>query len=480
MSRRIGSCLCGAAALMGGWLAVALWLGPAAPPRRWPLPIDAVLAFAAVAAFLGAAGVALRKGPLALVVLLAGAGAPLANTRLIGSQDTEPAALLPFSIVREGTLTLPGPATYVVPLRSGKFASKYPIATALLALPIALPAAAGHGALTLKLRNVVEKLSASVLTGLMLALLFVAQRRVAGTRPALIASALTLFGTSTLPILGQALWQHSGAALALSAGLAALGLPQGSRRSALVGLCAGVAIACRPPDILPALGLLRLALHPHTVPKFGDTIETILNSNSKFVLCPRIFSARVAALGAAVPVLLTLLYQAAMFGGALRTGYGAEATTGWRPPWPDGALGFLGLWFSPARGLLACYPVLLFALFALWKSRSFRPLAIAIAAEAALIGCWWAWEGGWCQGPRMLADAIPFLGLGLALALADFPGWARPARASLFAAAALSCATAMALTYVYPSRASFALFGQLREGRWTPRGWPLYAYLFAR
>ncbi len=447
MSRRIGSCLCGAAALMGGWLAVALWLGPAAPPRRWPLPIDAVLAFAAVAAFLGAAGVALRKGPLALVVLLAGAGAPLANTRLIGSQDTEPAALLPFSIVREGTLTLPGPATYVVPLRSGKFASKYPIATALLALPIALPAAAGHGALTLKLRNVVEKLSASVLTGLMLALLFVAQRRVAGTRPALIASALTLFGTSTLPILGQALWQHSGAALALSAGLAALGLPQGSRRSALVGLCAGVAIACRPPDILPALGLLRLALPPHTVPKFGDTIETILNSNSKFVLCPRIFSARVAALGAAVPVLLTLLYQAAMFGGALRTGYGAEATTG---------------------------------LFALWKSRELRPLAIAIAAEAALIGCWWAWEGGWCQGPRMLADAIPFLGLGLALALADFPGWARPARASLFAAAALSCATAMALTYVYPSRASFALFGQLREGRWTPRGWPLYAYLFAR
>lgn len=470
MSRKIGWLSSATAALMGGWLALALYLGPAAPPRRWPLPVDAVLAFAAFAALLGAAGVALRSGPLWLITLLLGAGAPLANTRLIGSQDTEPAALLPFSIVREGTLTLPGPAAYLVPSRSGKFASRYPVATAILALPIALPAAAGHGALTLRLRNVVEKLSASALVGLMLALLFLAQRRAAGTRPALIASALILLGTATLPILGQALWQHTGAALALAAGLAALGLPQGPGRSAVVGLCAGVAIACRPSDVPLALALPWLDLA-----KFGDTMP-----DSKFVSSPRISAALFAAAGAAVPVLLTLWYQAAMFGSALQTGYGAEATVGWRPPWPDGALGFVGLWFSPVRGLLACYPVLLFALFALWKSREFRALALAIGAQAALIGCWWAWDGGFCQGPRMIADAIPFLGLGLALALARFPGWACPARAALVAAAALSCATAMALTYVYPSRASFALFAQLREGRWAPRGWPLYAYLFAR
>jgi hypothetical protein len=55
MSRKIGWLSCATAALMGAWLALALYLGPAAPPRRWPLPVDAVLAFAAFAALLGAA-----------------------------------------------------------------------------------------------------------------------------------------------------------------------------------------------------------------------------------------------------------------------------------------------------------------------------------------------------------------------------------------------------------------------------------------
>ena len=447
---RLGFCLCAAAAAMGIWLLFALYLGPAAGPGWFPLPVDAVLAFAAAAALLGAAGVALRRGPVALAVLLAGAGAPLANTRLIGSQDTEPGAQLLFSVVREGSLTLPGPAGNVVPVDGGKFASRYPVATPLLALPVGLPATAGHGEQTLKFRNVVEKLCASVLTGVMLALLFVAQRRLAGAKPALIAAALTLLGTPALPILGQALWQHTGAALALAAGLVSLGSPAGARRSLLVGVCAGVAVACRPPDLPLALGLLWLDRRP------------------------------VAALGAAVPVLLTLLYQGAMFGSVLRTGYGAEASIGWRPPWPDGAVGFAGVWISPARGIAACYPIILFGLWGLWRLRELRPLALSILAGSAVMGCWWAWEGGWCQGPRMLADAIPFLGLGLAVALRESSAWRRPARAALIAAAALSCATAMALAYVYPKREAFARFGQLRDGPWTPRAYPLLAYLLPR
>jgi hypothetical protein len=447
--RRLGSLLYALAAALAAWLAVALFLGPSEGSWMPSIPRDAMLAMAAIAASLGAIGTALRSGPAPVALLLLGAAAPLANTRLMGSQDTVPAALLLFSIVRERSLALPGPAGYVVPIGEGKFASKYPVATALLALPVALPAAAGNARIDEGLRNVVEKLSASVLNGMMLALLYLSLRRLAGTRAALIAAALTLFGTAALPVLGQALWQHTGAALALAAGLAALGLPDGRRRSVLVGLCAGVVIACRPADAPLALGLLWLCRRP------------------------------AAAVGLALPVVPMLLYQRAMFGAFWRTGYGAEATLGWRPPWPDGAMGFSGLLLSPARGLLAVYPLVLFGLWGLWRQKELRPLLAAVIFEAGLMGCWWAWEGGWSPGPRMLAGATPFFGLGIAVAVREFAQWRRPARAALIAAAAVSCGTAMALTYVVPRREAHALVQELRDGPWAPRSYPLFAYLFA-
>jgi hypothetical protein len=223
------------------------------------LPVRAILFCASVSALLGALGFALRRGPLPLVALLVRFGAPAANTRLIGSQDTVATAEIPFTLLRDHSLTLPGPQqTWLVPLDGGRFASRYPVATALLALPFELPAAAGSGALSLPFRNAVEKLAASALCGCMLSLLFLAQRRVAGERAAAIGCALTLLATPALPILGQALWQHTGAALALAAGLAALGLPEGRRRGLLVGFCAGLAIACRPPALPPACPAARL------------------------------------------------------------------------------------------------------------------------------------------------------------------------------------------------------------------------------
>jgi len=449
--KRAGFWLCAGAAVLGVWLVIALFLGPAPRPGIFPLPVDGVLLYAGVAALLGGAGVLLRRGPWPLALLLFATSAPLLNTRLMGSQDTLATALLPFAIVRDHSLTFAGPPGYhLVPVAGGRFASKYPVATALLALPVAFPAAAGRGELTVRFRNVVEKLSASVMAGAMIALLFLAQRRVAGEKAALAAAALTLLGTPTLPVLGQALWQHTGVALALAAGLAALRLPPGTRRSALVGLCAGAAVACRPPVGLLALGLLWFDRRP------------------------------VTALAAAVPVALTLLYQRAMFGGFLQTGYGIEATVGWRPPWPDGAIGFAGVWVSPARGMIVCFPVLLFGLYGLWRHRALRPLLLSVIAFSALMACWWFWDGAWSPGPRMLSDAVPFLGLGLAVAVEESARWSRAARGALIAASVLSCATAMTLTYVFPGRETHALVRELRYGPWTPRSYPLFAYSFAR
>src|SRR6202022_3271765 len=106
-------------------------------------------------------------------------------------------------------------------------------------------------------------------------------------------------------------------------------------------------------------------------------------------------------------------------------------------------------------------------------------LLAAVIFEAGLIGCWWAWEGGWSPGPRMLAEATPFFGLGIAVAMRESAKWRRPARAALIAAAAVSCGTAMVLTYVVPTLEAHALVRELREGPWTPRSYPLLAYLFS-
>jgi len=439
---------CLLAVLGGAWVAVSM----ANPATKIALPVRAMLLASCLSALLGAAGVALRRGPLPLLVLLLGFAAPMANTRLIGSQDTVAAAEIPFALMREGTLTLPGARqNWLVPLAGGRAASKYPVATALLALPFELPAALGRAPLTVELRNVAEKTAASALCASMLALLFLAQRRLAGERAAAIAAALTLLATPALPILGQALWQHTGAALALAGGLAALGLREGAGRAALVGFCAGLAVACRPPDLPLALALVALDRR-------------------------RLFA---AAAGAAVPVALTLVYQRAVFGGWLQSGYGAEASIGWRPPWPDGAEGLLGLWFSPGRGMVVVYPVLAFALLELLRRRELRVLGLGVLAHSLLMACWWAWEGGWCAGPRMLSDAVPFLGLGLAAALQRFPRW-RPLRPVFVGAAALSLASAGAMTWIMPAPETKARLVELRDGRWNAGAWPLAAYLRGR
>ena len=211
-----------------------------------------------------------------------------------------------------------------------------------------------------------------------------------------------------------------------------------------------MAIACRPVDAPLALGLLCLDRRP------------------------------ASALGAAVPVLLLLLYQRALFGGLFSTGYGTEARQGWRPPWPDGAAGFVGVWLSPARGLIAVYPLVAFALWGLWRHRELRPLFAAVLVQSAVLGCWWAWDGAWSPGPRMLAAATPCFGLGVAVAVREFARWRRAGQWALVLAAVVSCGSATVLTYVYPSREAHALVRELRDGPWSLRAAPLVAYPFAR
>ncbi len=437
-------------------------------PARHLQALFLVIAAAAAGALLARPGPASAGRRAALAALLS-ALAMLANTRLIGSGDTRPAAYLPFALVRTHSLSFErlldanpclrepdGSLPYWFVAAGARTVSKYPLLTGLLALPFELPSALGRFDLCADDFNDLEKLAAVGLACLGIALLFLAFEALVGQRAAALAIGLYVAATPVLPLLGQALWQHTGACLGLS--LAAFGLfdrPQGPRRTARIAFGAGLAVACRPPDVFIAVGFA-LAL---------------LAEERRYAA---------AWLAGTAPLALAALGNLVTLGAPFATGYGSVALTGWTAAWPEG---FAGLLVSPARGLLVLSPVLGFAAFALARpalapvrARQARLLALGAVAQLALMAKWAWWTGGYAPSTRMLAEALPVLGLGLALATkAAIESRAR--RPWFGAAAALSLWCTCLVTYVPPSPAVRASVWAMSDGPWSLRAYPPLAYL---
>jgi len=422
-----------------------------------------VTALVAAGALRRAAGPPVVTAGLALAVLLA-------NLHPIPSGDTAPATLLPFALLRHGRLTFEGtgldppllplqadPLPYFLVRRGERIASKYSPAMGLLAAPVYLPAALGR--FDARAADVAQlgKLAAAVLTALGAGCVHAAAARLAGPRFAAAGTALYVLGTPVLSVLGQSLWLHTGAALGFSIALLGLtGWDHSSRRlGALVGLGTGLALSCRPVDLVLTLGVgaALWQIRPRAVPWM--------------------------AAATSIPVLLLAVYQWRVFGSPLATGYGAEAREGWTtPPWQ----GVLGLLLSPGRGLLVQSPVLLLSLGALLHAgrgsspRWFAPLGISVALLVCVMGQWWVWWGGFSPGNRMLSDALPLLGVSLACGLRD--AWQRRTlRAPISALAAVSVASFVALAF-HPLRDPFRaqVMGiEDARGPWALRSHPLVA-----
>ncbi len=445
--RRPLAFVAGAAALLFAadvlrWMLVGplpLLLGRLVPERA---DMDAEAGLAALlgaVALVAAGGLRHRLGPPAAVAGLTLA-ALLANLGPFTTGDVRPASMLPFALVRDGKLTFEGtgldqplfplsadPLPYYL-VRSGeRIASKYSPAMGVLATPVYLPAALGRFDARSPTVEHFGKLAAAVLTALGVSCLYAAAARLVGPAFAGPATALYVLGTPVLPVLGQALWLHTGVALGLSLALLALtrGEDSSRRMGLLVGLGVGLAVACRPVDVVLAAG---------------------------FVVA--LWQVRRRALGwmaasAALPLLLVAVYQWRVFGSPLSTGYGAEAADGWRAPL---AQGIPGLLFSPGRGFFVHAPILILSVVALFRAgrgcspRWFLPLGLSVALFVCVMGHWYMWWGGASPGNRMLSDALPILGLALACGLRE--AWGRKSlRAPVVAAAVLSMATQASLAF---------------------------------
>ena len=333
-----------------------------------------------------------------------------ANLRGLSSGDCVPARLLPFSLLREGNLSLdefhlrgtfsaadPSQPPYFVIEKHGHLFSQYPVALPIIITPLYLPVVALlDSAVPISMDNTLakamEKLSASLIATLSVIFVYLALRELCAARPALWLAFLYAFGTNTWTISSQALWQHGLSELSLSLMVYAfLKSPQREMWLVLAGLGAALATANRPPNIVfSCLALLYVwRYHRHHV--------------RHFLLFPGLIGS------------LFLIYNVTTFG-TLVGGYGRIVPLTDPSSWlnPFNLEGLLGTLLSPSRGLFIYTPLTLFSIWGclrLWlrpASALLKYMSLGVVSQVFFYSSFSMWWAGHSFGPRFLTDIAPF------------------------------------------------------------------------
>jgi len=378
--------------------------------KLWPA-IVATLGFALLRTIFrhGSIAGALRSSPgfiifsVTLIVFLA-------NGRTISGGDSVPAKNLPLSILEHGNFYLdqlktPGAKKIPYYLREsgGHYVSDYPVGAALIALPFYAPPVLCAVSPSSRIFSELEKVSAATIVALSALLLYMAAARVTDNWMAMLLTVIYAFGTSSLSVSSQALWQHGPAQLALAAAIYCLVRARDDPRFAgYAGLPLAFEVITRPVDALIAapLGLYVLVSYRRELWTF------------------------IAA--AIAPLLFQLWYNAIYFGTPFRIQFFTEPqTAGGQTVAPSGlwatplAQGLAAVVLSPGRGLLFYSPIFAFALAALalaWRRNGevlLRYLGVGAILSILIVAKWHKTSGGESFGPRLLADLTPIMAFAL-------------------------------------------------------------------
>ncbi|RPI15350.1 MAG: DUF2029 domain-containing protein, partial [Acidobacteriales bacterium] len=211
----------------------------------------------------------LLKARPALLLFLAAWMVYNLNGRPITSGDTLPAAVLPFMVVLDGTLSFDRYAdslsslydgnAYFLSQRNGHSYSRYPIVTPLLLSPAYLPLRLVPGirdwpfSKLIVPARVLEKIWASAIAAASVAALLALLRRLTERKYALVLALIFGFATNTWSTSSQALWQHGMSQLTIILSLLFMHdfLAGGNRRAcALAGFVAALSFGVRPTNVL--------------------------------------------------------------------------------------------------------------------------------------------------------------------------------------------------------------------------------------
>ena len=369
------------------------------------------------------------------------------NLRPIAAGDSLPASLVPLSIVLDGSITLDRFGPYVsehvwyssaVLHKTGRhWYSVYPIAGPVLVSPLYVPiafvpwVAKQPPGVLIAIARIAEKIVAVALAAAAAVFLLLLLRRLTSNRSAWILTLLFALGTGNWSASSQALWPHTFGQFAIIGCLYSIERFSASNSEPrwywMAGVFAACALAIRPTNfaLIPALSLV-LWLQPARLTHYV-----------------RVFVPPVAAAALVAAYNLTAFHS-------LAGGYPVEL---------DGRFleGLLGILLSPGRGLLVYTPIAMFALAAFAprarQSRELhRPVVIAASVfsllHLAFIAMWPIWWGGYCWGPRLLAEILAPIMVLIAVGLPAIQG--RGLKRA-FAITAVYCCFIQALgVYCYP------------------------------
>jgi hypothetical protein len=334
-----------------------------------------------------ARGEALGIGLLAFAISFV---AFIANGRAIGSGDTNAAERTAAALATRGTVILPednvqDPFTRAV---DGGRLSIYPVLPPLLAAPFFF----AFG-LVFELNpagiQAAGKLCAALVASASVALLAVSFARRATKGRALAAALVFGLGTSVYST-AEALWQHPFVILFMVIALRAFEAHESlaDENSPAAAMAAGLGLS------------LAAASRPAAIPMCVVLFAFLIYRAGR--------RAKAALVAAAIPMAVTLLYNATYFGTPF--GFGRSLEGRFLQALPESVAGLL---ISPARGLFIFTPIALLALGELvLQSRQTalaRALLASVVTHFVFISAWNEWHGGESFGPRLLTDMLPAL-----------------------------------------------------------------------
>lgn len=320
----------------------------------------------------------------ATAVFLISLTAYLSTFRWHGGDDI-PNSLIPFAILRYGTLRLDPVLNpwltgkthdFTVPW-DGHILSFYPVAPGVMALPVYLIPALARTPINETFLHNLSKISASLITAGSAAALYAAAAKRCSRKWALNLAFLYAMGSWAFSVSSQALYQHGPAQLGIALGL--LGLEtEGRKGDLLAGFGMALAVAARPDSVFIFIALAGFFLFRNSrrLPGF--------------------------ALGTVPPLGLLAAYWLYYTGRLKPPEYAIQQTmfTHFQPE------ALIGLLASPTRGLLLFFPA---AIFSVWASirRNRNPSAPWLLAGCAATWIFFSfyapWMGGSSYGPRYLA-----------------------------------------------------------------------------